>query len=188
MGETYINIDSRLYYRLLHPKLVALLVTRGKDGKVNVMTVAWFMPISITPPLLVVSISRRRFSYRLLMDTREFTLCVLTKDMLKEAHFCGTVSGSSVDKVKALGLRLGESAAVKVPWIIGCAAALECRVREVIKVSTHDLVVGEILAARVRRDLFKGRRYTNGAPLLYHMGGSFYTTLSNEVLTPQSRE
>lgn len=182
MGFDYIHVSSKLSYRLLHPKLVVLLVTRGLNGKVNVMTVAWCMPISMNPPLVALSISCKRFSYKLLIETGEFTICVPSKNMVNIVHFCGTRSGKRVDKVRMLKLELIEGEVVKVPIIKNCIAALECKLYKVVKIKTHDIIIGKVVKAHVKRNLFRNGKYVIGTPLLYHLGGNAYTSLSNELI------
>jgi len=44
---------GRLGYRvcrLLHPQIAALIACRSKEGRANVMTAAWAMPVSADPP------------------------------------------------------------------------------------------------------------------------------------------
>ncbi len=44
------------WYRLLHPKVAFLLLTQDSSGKVNVMTLAWAMPIDDEEKLLAISV------------------------------------------------------------------------------------------------------------------------------------
>ena len=63
-------------YRLLHPKVVFLLVTKHQN-KTNVMTLAWSMPVEYDT--IAIAISRENYSYELLSQSKEFTLNVLPK-------------------------------------------------------------------------------------------------------------
>jgi flavin reductase (DIM6/NTAB) family NADH-FMN oxidoreductase RutF len=70
--KTKVNVSSPLL--LLHPKLVALLTCVDDAGKANIITLAWAMPVSVQPPLVVVSVGPRRYSHGLIDETKEFVL------------------------------------------------------------------------------------------------------------------
>lgn len=168
-------------YRLLHPKLVVLIVTKA-GGRVNIMTAAWAMPASVRPPLIVVSVAPSRYTYELVKASGEFTLNVATADMLKAAHYCGSVSGRSVDKVKAAGLSLMPSLKVTPPCLADAAACLECKLWGATPAGDHELLIGEVVAARAREGLFGETYDVSRARLLLHLGGNRYTTNSGEVV------
>ena len=46
---------------------LVLVTTVGRDGKQNVLAVAWITPISVNPPYLGISIKPRRYSHKLLL-------------------------------------------------------------------------------------------------------------------------
>ncbi|MEM4005734.1 MAG: flavin reductase, partial [Desulfurococcaceae archaeon] len=71
---TYIPVELRRYTRLLHPKLVALVMVLREDGRPNAMPASWVMPASVEPPLLVVAVSPRRYTYDLIQRRPEFTV------------------------------------------------------------------------------------------------------------------
>lgn len=60
--------------------------------------------------------------------------------------FCGTVSGRETDKFKKMSLTPVEGKRTKAPLIKECPFNLECAVRDVLKLGSHDLFLGEILA------------------------------------------
>lgn len=70
----YVEVVTRQHTRLLHPKLVVLVVSIGKDGRANVMPAAWVTPVSVNPPLVAVAISPKRYTYKLIKESGEFTL------------------------------------------------------------------------------------------------------------------
>ncbi len=61
-------------YRILHPKVAFLLVTKYGD-RTNVMTLAWHMPVEYDT--IAIAIDRENYSYELLSKSKEFTLNVL---------------------------------------------------------------------------------------------------------------
>lgn len=180
----YQEVPKRLALRLLHPKLVVLVVTKAND-KVNAMAASWCMPVSANPPLIVVSISPHRYTYKLIKVSGEFTVNVMSLDKLKEVHLCGTLSGAEVDKLRVANLHILESLKVETPGLKEAVAILECKLFKSVEAGDHVLFIGRILAARVREDVFsKGIYSVNKVKLLYHLGGDKYTTTVSYMLKP----
>jgi len=180
----YRKVSERWALRLLHPKLVVLVVAKVND-KVNAMAASWCMPVSANPPLIVVSISPRRFTYKLIKTSGEFTINVMPLDKLKEVHLCGTLSGAEVDKLKVANLHTLKSLKIETPGLEEAVAILECKLFKSVKAGDHVLFIGQILAARVRENTFpKGTYSVDKVKLLYHLGGDKYTTTADYILKP----
>jgi len=45
------------FYKLLHPCLAVFVVSVSADGRSNVMTCAWNMPVSEDPPMVAIALS-----------------------------------------------------------------------------------------------------------------------------------
>ena len=86
-----VEVDLSRAYRLLHPKSVVMVSCTDKTGKVNIITLAWSMPTSANPPLIAISVSPRRYSHRLIKETKEFVVNVPTIEIARETLFCGRV-------------------------------------------------------------------------------------------------
>ena len=171
-------------YRLLHPKLVVLVVARDGDGRVNGMTAAWAMPVSARPPLICVSIAPKRYTYGLIKETGEFTVNVLTSDMVSEAHYFGTVSGREEDKFSRSRLTLLDGSKISTPIVREAAAALECRLYSEHEAGDHVLVIGEVVAAWAKPEVFTGTYEPDRISLLLHLGGDRYTCTASRVIRP----
>ena len=82
-------------YRILHPSVAFLLVTKHGE-RVNVMTLAWHMPVE--EDLIAIAIDRENYSYELLSKSKEFTLNVLPIEKLDVIWKAGTVSGRKIEE------------------------------------------------------------------------------------------
>ena len=136
---------------LLHPRPVVLVTCIDKQGRSNIVSVAWNMPVSHHPPLLVISVSPKRFSHKLLKETEEFVVNVPPYELMNEVEFCGSVSGKQVDKFKESGLTPKPARMVKPPIIEECLAHLECKIVNKVQAGDHTLFIGEVLTAYVNR-------------------------------------
>ncbi len=175
---SYAPAELKRFPRLLHPKLVSLIVALREDGRPNAMPAAWVMPVSVEPPLLVVAVSPRRYTYDLLQQNPEFTVNPVPFEMKEVVEYLGSVSGKEEDKLARTGLKLLPPLAGKTPCIEGALACIECSVWAQYPGGDHYLVVGRVKAARVREDVWTGAIYdvSKAKPLL-HLGGDHYTTV-----------
>ncbi len=178
----YIEVPINRYTRLLHPKLVTLIVTVSGEGRANVMPASWAMPTSVDPPLLTVAISPRRYTYELLQAKGGFTVNPVPAGMKSVVDFTGSVSGREVDKVKSAGIRLFDAKEISAPCIEGALSCIECSVWAQYPAGDHVLVVGRVRVARVLEDAWDGATYILGkAKPLLHLGDDKYSTSESEV-------
>jgi len=140
---------------LLFPRLVVLITTVNKEGKSNVMTASFIMPVSFEPKYVAVSISPERYSFQNLQEVKEFGINVLKVEQKQIALICGSKSGKDVDKFKLANLTAEKAEKIKPPLIKECPISLECKVEEMIEVGDHFLVIGEVVNEKVREKDFK---------------------------------
>jgi len=140
---------------LLFPRLVVLITTVNKEGKPNVMTASFIMPVSFEPKYVAVSISPERYSFQNLQEVKEFSINVLKAEQRQIALICGSKSGKDVDKFKLANLTVEKAEKIKAPLIKECPISLECKVEEMIEVGDHFLVIGKVVNEKVREKDFK---------------------------------
>ena len=171
-------------WKLLHPRLTVLVTSQSKDGKKNVMTVAWVSIASWSPPYIAVFISPRRYTYQLIKESGEFVVNVPTIDLLREVDYCGSVSGRSTDKFEETKLTPIPSLKVKAPSIKECIAHIECRLVKEVETGDHVMLLGEVIVARANPDMFTNTYDIRRAKLVYYLGDGEYTTIKDETLSP----
>jgi len=180
-----VSVDLSSAHRLLHPRNVVLVSCIDQLGKTNIITLAWSMPTSFDPPMLVISVKRRRYSHKLIRETGEFVVNIPTMDIVKETLFCGRKTGRTHDKFKEACLTQMPAKMVKPPIIKECVAHLECKLRRKITTGDHTLFVGEILAAYANEGVFNGTFNLKKVKLVYHAGEDDFVTLAPEIITPK---
>lgn len=150
------------------PEQLLLLGSADKDGKANIMTIAWYMLTSSDPRMVAISVCKERYSHALISQNREFTLAFPTADMKEGILYCGTHSGRDVDKLKKSGLKVMPAKKVKAPLIDQCNVNLECKVIAELDTGSNTIFVGEIIVAYISEQARKG---------LYSLGGDRYGSI-----------
>ncbi|MBO4284228.1 MAG: flavin reductase family protein [Clostridia bacterium] len=152
------------------------LVTVADGDEKNVLTVAWTGILATVPPTTYVSVRPRRHSYRMLENSREFVLHLPPATLAKEVDFCGTYTGAKVDKFAKCNFTLLPSDEVAAPTIAECPLALECRVKEILPMGSHDVFVAEIVSVSVDKRLMdgNGKLRLDRAHLLAFGHGEYY--------------
>jgi len=185
LKTTKVEVDWELAYRLLHPRHTVLVTCVGKDGKANIITLAWSMPTSINPPMVVLSIAPKRYSHRLIEETGEFVVNVPTMKLVRKTLFCGRISGVECDKFKEARLTAMPAKKVRPPIIKECVAHLECKLIQATPTGDHTLFVGEVVAAYVNKGFFTQTFNVKRVKPVFHMGGDSFVTISPKVVTPR---
>ena len=157
----------------LFPCPVVLVTCVDSYKKPNIITLAWAGTVCSDPPTLGLGIRPHRYSYSLIEDSGEFVVNIPTKDVLREADFCGMVSGKDVDKFSETLLTAEPAEKVKPPLIRECPVNIECVVRKKIPLGVHHLFLGEIVRVHVDQDILNengGIDFTKVAPFVYNQG------------------
>lgn len=158
---------------LFYPCPVALVTCVDEEDNPNIITLAWVGITCSDPPTIGIGIRPQRYSYRLIEKTREFVVNIPTLDILKETNYCGRVSGRDHNKFAETKLTPEPSKEVKPPLIKECPVNLECTLQKIVKVGSHDLFLGRIVAIHVDQNILdkNGRiDYSKAQPFVYNQG------------------
>lgn len=123
----------------------AVMVTCGDETEDNIITLAWVGTVNSEPPTVSISVRYSRHSLPLIERTGEFTVNLVSKELLHATDVCGVVSGKDTDKFALTGLTRGKGVKVKCPYIEESPAALECKVVKRVDLGTHAVLFGEIV-------------------------------------------
>jgi len=133
----------------LIPMPVVMVSCQKKGEKPNIITLAWSGIACSEPPMIAIAIRKGRFSHRIISESKEFVVNMITESLLSQTDYCGMKSGRIVDKFKETKLTPIKGAKVNAPLIKECPINLECMVRNVTSLGSHDLFVGEIVATHI---------------------------------------
>jgi flavin reductase (DIM6/NTAB) family NADH-FMN oxidoreductase RutF len=157
-------------------RVPSLVVTRGKNDRLNFLTAMWFTPTGAEPSRMIVAIQKKTLTYRYLLERGEFVMSAPTDAMMDIVVFGGYVSGHNVDKWQAAGLSAVRPSKISVPLIGEAIGNVEYKVAQQIPFDAEmDLFVGEVLATHIRKGAMEGELYrADSNPLLY-MGTKYNT-------------
>ncbi|HCK88501.1 MAG TPA: flavin reductase family protein [Erysipelotrichaceae bacterium] len=173
---------SRQYWRpsnLLNPLPAVMITCMDNEGNVNVMTAAWAGTVCSDPVMVSVSIRKERWSHHMIEETGEFVMCLTTEELAKVTDYVGVRSGREIDKFSLEGdLKLTKSPSkmVKVPGIAESPVCLECKVKEVLRLGSHDMFVAEVLSTDIDDRYLdeSGRFDLEKAKLMAYSHGEYY--------------
>ena len=155
-------------------RVPALVVTRGKNDRLNFLTAMWFTPTGTEPSRMVVAIQKKTLTYDYLLERGEFVMSAPSDDMMEIVVFGGYVSGHDVDKWQAAELTAVKPAKISVPLIGEAVGNVEYKVVKQIPFDDGmDLFVGEVLATHMRKGVMEGELYREDANPLLYMGTKF---------------
>lgn len=168
---------------ILNPVPVVMVTSRGKDGKDNVFTVGWVGTVCTKPPMLSISVRPERLSHKYISETMEFTVNLPTSKLTKAVDYVGVRSGKTVDKIKEMNFTMKEGTNVSSPYIDECPVSIECKVKTVLQLGTHDCFIAEVVGSHVNKNLFdeKGKIHLEKADLISYCHGEYFKMDTNPL-------
>ena len=153
------------------------LVSCGTPEKPNVLTVAWTGVLCTRPPVTYISVRPERFSYELIKQSGEFVINLPPDTLVRAVDTCGVKSGRDTDKFALTGLTAEPAFNVSAPMIAECPVSIECRVRQIIPLGSHDMFMADIVGVGAAKELLdeKGRLALEKAGLLAYAHGAYFS-------------
>ncbi len=167
---------------MLYP-LPAVMVSCMRPGeKPNIITVAWAGTICSDPAMVSISIRKSRYSHAIICETGEFVINLVTKDLTFKADLCGVKSGKDIDKFAECSLTPIDSKTVKAPGIAESPVCIECKVKQVLELGSHDMFIAEVVNVSVDEKYMdeKGKFCLNETDLTAYSHGEYFT-LGNKI-------
>ncbi len=153
------------------------LVSCGSLDNPNVLTIAWTGILCTHPPITYISVRPERYSYELIRSSGEFVINLATEELVREVDLCGVKSGRNTDKLALTKLTPMPAVEVSAPIIAQCPVNIECKVREIIPLGSHDMFMADIVKLDVSKELIddNGRLALEKAGLLAYAHGDYFS-------------
>lgn len=163
---------------MVYPAPAVIATVGSTPSEWNMLTIAWTGTICTDPAMLYISVRPSRFSYPLLVKNMEFTLNLTTEKMARATDWVGVKSGADYDKWKETGLTPLPGEKVSSPTIAESPLSIECRVKEVMHLGTHDMFIADVLNIRADERWINpetGALSLKDAGLLVYVHGKYYS-------------
>lgn len=162
---------------LIYPLPVVLVSCGDYDGVRNIITIAWTGTICSDPPMCYISVRKERYSHNLISETGEFVINLTTESLSYATDWCGVKSGRDYDKFKEMHLTPLRGQLVKAPLIAESPLNIECRVKEIKELGSHDMFIAQVVAVDADENLIDkntGAFQLNHAKPVTYSHGKYY--------------
>lgn len=157
--------------------LPVVMVSCGNMQKSNIITVAWTGIINTDKPMCYISVRKERYSHDIIKKTKEFVINLTNKDLVYATDWCGVKTGEKVDKFKEMKLTKEKAKFVKCPLIKESPVSIECKVKEIKELGSHDMFMAEILSIDAEGSYIdeKGAFDITKCNLITYANGKYFT-------------
>ena len=160
----------------------AVMVSCGNMENSNIITVAWTGIINTNPPMVYISIRPERYSYKIIKESGEFVINLTTKQLVRATDWCGVKTGAKVDKFKEMRLTKERCNFVSCPAIEESPVSIECKVKEIKKLGSHDMFIAEVVAINADERYFdKNGAFDIGKCDLFAYANGKYFSLGKQI-------
>ncbi len=189
------NIYKLLIGSIL-PRPIAFVSTMGADGIYNLAPFSFFTAVSANPPAIafapVLSMEgKRKDSLNNAERLGEFVVNVVSEDIVRPMNETSADFPPEIDEFEVSGLTPIPSDLVAVPRVKESHIAMECKLRQIIEMSSlplgGSLVIGEVVRFHVDDDYFDDYRIdVDKLRPVGRMAGFFYTRTTDrfELVRP----
>ena len=162
---------------MLYPLPVVMVSCASKGQRPNIITLAWAGTVCSSPAMVSISVRPERHSYEILKRTGEFVINLTTARLARATDWCGVRSGRDYDKFKEMGLTPVAAAMVKAPVVEESPVAIECKVRQVIPLGSHDMFLADVVNVLVDEEYIdpeSGKLDLQRAELITYSHGEYF--------------
>ena len=162
---------------MIYP-LPAVLISCGEnEQEYNLFTVAWTGTVCTNPPMCYISVRPERHSYETIKRTGEFVINLTTASLARATDWCGVRSGRDYDKFSEMGLTAEAAAVVKAPIVAESPVSIECRVKQIVPLGSHDMFIADVVNVLVDEEYINsetGKLELERADMIAYSHGEYF--------------
>ena len=192
------DLDEHASYRLLTglilPRPIAWVSTLDGEGTLNLAPFSFFTGASIVPPMVLVVIEphkdrRKKDTLGNIEATGEFVVNTVVQGLPGAASISAMDFAKEESEFERTGLTPSPSEFVRPPGVAESPVNMECKLERTILAGSapHTLVLGEVLAFRLRPDILEPSGRVNFAALkpVGRMAGDVYVRCTDLLTKPR---
>lgn len=162
------TVPALTSYRLLAgaivPRPIAFVSTVAADGICNLAPFSFFNAVCAEPPVVSFCPTYRvppKDTLANIQAVGEFVVNIVSEEIAAQMNACAAEYAASVDEFAIAGLTPVASDLVRPPRVKESRVSMECRLVQIVKVSTRplggSLVLGQVVRFHLEEGLFDGR-------------------------------
>ena len=169
------------------PRPIGFTGSKSKDGHINLAPFSYHNAFSSNPPMVGISpafsgrTGKTKNTLTNILDTKEFTLSVVTHDMVEQMNICAAEYPKEVDEFEKSGLTKYPCKIVSTPGVEESPLIMECKFTQHIQFSDKpaggNLLLGEIVYFHAKKDIINdsGKIDPIKVDQVARMGFNWYT-------------
>ena len=162
---------------LIYPLPAAMISCGSSPEEYNIITLSWVGTLCTNPPMCYISVRPERHSYEIIKRNMEFVINLTTEALAEATDWCGIRSGRNYNKFAEMGLTPGKSAMIAAPIIEESPLCIECKVKEIISLGSHDMFISDVVNVQADDQYFDsktGKFDMQEAKLTAYSHGHYY--------------
>lgn len=132
-----------------YPEQIAVCIAKDAGGKYNPMTIGWFMPVSMKPPMVAIAVGQSRHTLSAIRHAKSFVLSLLSEPQSDLARYFGTHSGRDTDKLASIRCDTVPAEKIDGRLIRDAVANFECSVKDEVVSGDHVVFIAEVVCSHV---------------------------------------
>lgn len=167
---------------LVVPRPIAWVSTLSDDGIHNLAPHSYFNMVSSSPLIVHFTSTGVKDTLRNCRATGEFVVNLVSHGFAEKMNLTAANFPPEESEFEWASLGMAPSDRVAPPRVEGAAAAMECRVEDIISKGNGNMIFGEVLRVHIALSVMRDGRVD---PVLFdpigRMGGSTYTRAAADL-------
>jgi len=163
---------------MLNPSPVVMVSCGNTPDEYNIITVAGAGTLCSDPPMCYISVRPERHSHDIIKRNGEFVINLATERLAFATDWCGVRSGKKFNKFIEMNLTPVKGQVIKAPLIYESPVNIECVVKDIIPLGSHDMFIAEVVAVNASEFLMDKNSkilQLERGNLLSYSHGQYYT-------------
>lgn len=168
-----------------HRPVVATIVTAHARGQDNALAIGLHTLISHNPPICGIAVMPEKYTYELIVESREFGVNYMPFEEVKLVCAVGTSTGRKIDKFQKFNISKDKPVRTGVPILEKAYAAYECKLIDDTGYGSHRWLVGDIVALHWLKEVYTPENILDlnkVSPILF-LGRNLYLTTSKDTVS-----
>lgn len=161
---------------MLYPAPAVMVSCALPGERPNIITIGWAGTVCSDPAMLSISVRKERWSHHMIKESGEFVVNLTNRELAHATDWCGVKSGKDFDKFKEMKLTPLKSEKIQAPGIAESPVNIECKVKQVLELGSHDCFIAEVVNVTVDSSLMdeNGKFDLSAADLIAYSHGEYF--------------